>query len=128
MNREFTLFLIRILSATAVLTVLGWILFTFIVPEMYLHILPWMLVFFLTVTLLTYFLQHSAKKNMRRFTHISMIASVLRFIIYSTFAFIYLYLRPENAVVFIVSLAVCYIVFTVTEVCCLSKVKNNTKT
>ncbi len=127
MNREFFVFLAKILSATAILAVLGWGVFTFAVPGMYLPILPWMLLFFFVVTLLTYLLQHSVRKNMKRFTHVSMIASMLRLILYSAFAFIYLYLKPENAVVFVVSLAVCWLVYTLMEVCCLSKTKNNTK-
>jgi|LSQX01.2.fsa_nt_gb hypothetical protein len=127
MNREFFVFLAKILSATAILAVLGWVVFTFVVPGMYLPILPWMLLFFFVVTLLTYLLQHSVRKNMKRFTHVSMIASMLRLILYSVFAFIYLYLKPENAVVFVVSLAVCWLVYTLMEVCCLSKTKNNTK-
>jgi|LSQX01.3.fsa_nt_gb hypothetical protein len=127
MNREFLLFLLRITLATIILAGLGWILFIRVVPEMYLQILPWMLLFFFAITLLTYMLQHAARKNMRRFTHISMIVSMLRLILYSSFAFIYLYKKPENAVVFIACLAVCYIVYTLTEVCCLSKTKENRK-
>ncbi|SRR5690606_23092885 len=123
MNSDFSKFLIKTIAATAVLAIAGFLAFTFLFPDKYLPVLPWMLVFFALVTLITYYAQlRVAQKDFGRFTRNSMLVSFLRLVIYSVFAFIYLSQKNDRAAVFVVCLAVTYLVFTFLEVSDLSRV------
>jgi hypothetical protein len=128
MNRELKKFVIKTLAAALILLVFGWIVFTFFVPDKYIAVLPWMLFIFLIITLVTFTFQlQVAKKDMARFTRISVLVSFLRLVLYSAFAFVYLAKRPENAAVFIVCLVICYLVFTILEVAELTGISKNLK-
>jgi len=128
MSRELNKFIIKILAAALILFVFGWIIFTFFVPAKYIDILPWMLLIFLIVTLVTFIFQlQVAKKDMARFSRISILVSFLRLVLYSAFAFIYLAKRSENAAVFVVCLVILYLVFTFLEVTELARISKNIK-
>jgi len=122
-RRELKQFILVILAATAFLVLTGWIVFTFIVPDKYLTILPWMLGFFGLITILTHGYQLKlAKKDMARFTRYSMLISVVRLALYSVFTIVWLAVNNENAEVFVVSIIVVYMVYTITEITSLSKI------
>ncbi len=128
MSRELNKFIIKILAAALILFVFGWIIFTFFVPAKYIDILPWMLLIFLIITLVTFIFQlQVAKKDMARFSRISILVSFLRLVLYSAFAFIYLAKRSENAAVFVVCLVILYLVFTFLEVTELARISKNIK-
>jgi O-antigen/teichoic acid export membrane protein len=128
MSRELNKFIIKILAAALILFVFGWIIFTFFVPAKYIDILPWMLLIFLIVTLVTFIFQlQVAKKDMARFSRISILVSFLRLVLYSAFAFIYIAKRSENAAVFVVCLVILYLVFTFLEVTELARISKNIK-
>jgi hypothetical protein len=116
-GKELKRFILKILIVVAVLTALGWLVFTRVVQGQYLPILPWMLLFFAAVTIATYAFQVKlARKNMVVFTRYSMLFSLFRLLIYSAFAIGYLAVNSENAAVFVVCLVVVYITFTFLEV------------
>jgi len=132
MSREFFKFFIKTIVTAVILAVLGWIAFNFIFTGKYLPVLPWMLGFFAVVTLVTYYSQLKvAQKDFGRFSRNSMLVSFLRLVLYSVFAFLYLAKNTENAAVFVVCLAITYLVFTFIEVTDLSqlsrKIKNQNK-
>ena len=128
MNSEFKMFIIKTTAAALILFVFGWIVFTFFVPDKYIAVLPWMLFIFLTITLITFLFQLLvAKKDMARFSRISVLVSFFRLVLYSAFAFIYLAKRPENAAVFVVCLVIFYLVFTYLEVAELTRISKNLK-
>lgn len=128
MSREFSKFLIKTVVAAIILTVLGWLTFTFFFPGKYLPVLPWMLGFFTLVTLITFYSQLKvAKKDFGRFSRNSMLVSFLRLVLYSVFAFLYLAKNAENAAVFVVCLAITYLVFTFIEVAELSQISTQLK-
>lgn len=128
MSRELNKFIIKILAAALILFVFGWIIFTFFVPAKYIDILPWMLLIFLIITLVTFIFQlQVAKKDMARFSRISILVSFLRLVLYSAFAFIYIAKRSENAAVFVVCLVILYLVFTFLEVTELARISKNIK-
>jgi tryptophan-rich sensory protein len=123
MSREFSKFITKILIAAVVLAIAGWIIFSFLVPRHYIPVLPWMLLFFAIVTVITYGYQlRLAKKSMNRFAQYSMVMSMLRLALYSLFAIIYLAKNSEHAAVFVVSLVTVYIVFTIIEVADISRI------
>jgi len=128
MKKELKTFIIKIVAAAFIILAFGWIVFTFFAPNQYIAVLPWMLLIFLTITLVTFIFQlQVAKKNMARFSRISVLVSFLRLILYSAFAFIYLAKKPENAAVFVVSLVIFYLVFTFLEVTQLTRISKNLK-
>jgi O-antigen/teichoic acid export membrane protein len=128
MTWELKKFIVKTLAAALILFAFGWIVFTFFVPDKYIAVLPWMLLIFLIITLVTFIIQlRMAKKDMARFSRISVLVSFLRLVFYSAFAFIYLAKRPENAAVFVVCLVIFYLVFTFLEVAELTGISKNLK-
>ncbi len=123
MDRDIRNFITRILIAGIVMIILGWIVFTYIMPGKYLQVLPWMLAFFTLIAILTHAWQVKlSKKKLSQFTRNSMIVSILRLLLYSVFAIVYLASNQENAAVFVVCLIFVYSVYTIFEVSELSRV------
>lgn len=128
MSRELKRFIGKILIAAVALATAGWAIFTWFAPNHYLPVLPWMLAFFTVVTILIHAWQLSlAKKDMGRFTRSSMIVSLLRLVLYSGFAIVFLINRSENIPAFVVSIVVVYIVFTFLEVADLARITKKGK-
>ncbi|MFW5756131.1 MAG: hypothetical protein ACOCWK_05985 [Tangfeifania sp.] len=128
MSRELIRFIIKILVAALLLVAAGWIVFTFYFPEKYLPVLPWMLAFFTVATVLIHSWQLTvAKKNMAKFTQNSMIVSLLRLVLYSGFAIVFLITHSENIAVFVVCIAVVYLIYTFLEVFDLQKLTKQKK-
>ena len=123
MNPEIKKFIFKIVFAAFLMTVLGFFVFIFLLPDGYLPILPWMLLFFSVVVIITHSYQlRLAQKNMGRFTRSSMVISMLRLMVYSFFALIYIASNQENVAVFVVSLVFIYSVFTVMEITDISRI------
>ena len=123
MSTQFKRFVVKTFVAAGILVLFGWMIFGFVTPGKYLSVLPWMLAFIIFITLITHaYLLRMAKKDMSRFAGGNMIISMLRLLLYSAFAFVYLYKNPEEPAVFVVCLVVCYIVFTYLAVADLSAV------
>ena len=117
MNTEIKRFLFKIILTTLILALLGALLFCFIIPQYYLSIFPWLLLFFAAVTFLVHAWQiNLAKKDMAKVSRSSMIATMLRLFLYSAVAIIYFATHPENAVIFVISLVILYVVFTYIEI------------
>ena len=128
MSRELKRFIGKILIAAVALATAGWAIFTWFAPNHYLPVLPWMLAFFTVVTILIHAWQLSlAKKDMGRFTRSSMVVSLLRLVLYSGFAIVFLINRSENIPAFVVSIVVVYIVFTFLEVADLARITKKGK-
>lgn len=128
MSRELKQFTIRILIAVGFLAAAGWIVFSFVTPESYLPVLPWMLAFFGLFTIGIHGFQlRLAKKNMSGFVRYSMVVTLIRLFAYSLFAIVYLCINSANAAVFVVCLVVVYFVFTFLEVAELSRFLKKSK-
>ncbi len=131
MNRETKKFIGKILIAAFFMVIMAWSIFTFFIPEKYLPILPWMLIFFTLVAITVHIYQVKlSKKGLGHFTRSSMIISVGRLMLYSIFAFVYLAINQKNASVFVVSLVFIYSVYTIIEVSELTRMmrrNNNSK-
>ncbi|MDD2381444.1 MAG: hypothetical protein WCY58_09660 [Mariniphaga sp.] len=122
MSNAFKYFIVKVFIAIFILLLSGWIVFSFFLPDKYSPILPWMLTFFSLFTIGIHGYQlRLAQKDMARFVRISMIISMIRLLVYSLFAIVYLSLAPDNIPVFIVCLVVVYLVFLVLEVADLSR-------
>ena len=116
-------FLIKILVISAAIVLIGWIVFKLFIPEYYLSILPFTLVFFLIVTILVHAWQvKMASKGVAKFTRSNMLLTFVKLILYSVFAIFYIALNRENALIFVISLMIIYLVYTILEVSELSRI------
>ncbi len=110
-------FLKKIVIATVILSLAGGLLFYFFLPEYYLPVLPYTLLFFLVVTVLIHAWQlNLAKKDPVKFSRYSMLITFLKLVIYSAFAIIYIAGSTENLLVFVIAIMIFYVVFTTIEV------------
>ena len=110
-------FLKKILIATVTLAFVGGLIFYFFLPQYYLSILPYTLIFFLVVTVLIHACQLIlAKKDPAKFSRYSMLITFIKLVIYSAFAITYIAGNSENLLVFVIAVMIFYIVFTTIEV------------
>jgi len=120
-------FITNIVLISVVLALIGWLIFSQFIPQYYLPVFPFILLFFAvtSVTIHAYQLQ-LAKKDMAKFTRSNMIVTFLKLFLYSAVAIIYFAVDPQNAKVFVVNFVLLYIVYTVFEVLSLLKIPVNT--
>ena len=118
-------FIAKILGVSVALIITGWIVFSLIIPEYYIPVLPYMLLFFLVVTIIVHAWQlKMAKKDIAKFTRSNMLVVFFKLVIYSVFAVVFIAIDGENAMVFVICLMIIYLIFTFVEVSDLSR---NTK-
>ncbi|VAW14843.1 hypothetical protein MNBD_BACTEROID01-1311 [hydrothermal vent metagenome] len=123
MSPEFKKFLLKLIAATIILALLGWVVFFFIFRGLYMGIYPVALVFFSTFTLLVHAYQLKlARGNLAKFTRSNMLVTFVKLVVYSLFTVIYLAANTENAVVFVIVVMALYLVFTSLEVSDLVKI------
>lgn len=116
-------FIIKIIATSIVLVVIGWLVFSLFLPEYYLPIMPVALFFFFIMTILVHTYQlRLAKKDIGKFTRSTMLVTFFKLIVYSIFAVVYIALKTENAIPFVISLMIIYLVFSFVEVAELSKI------
>lgn len=110
-------FITKVLVAGATLVLIGWLVFTLFLPEYYLPVLPYTLLFFVVITIVVHAWQlNLAKKDMARFARFSMLITFFKLLIYTVFAVVYIANNTENVITFVIVLMVLYIVFTFLEV------------
>lgn len=119
-------FVIKILVVSAVLALIGWLVFKYFLPEYYLPVLPFVLLFFLAVTISVHAWQLKlAKKDIAKFARSNMLITFFKLIIYSVFAVVYIAVDSENALVFVICLMLLYLIFTFLEVSDLTRISKN---
>ena len=115
-------FIVKIIIASVILIILGFVVFNFFFPNYYLPVFPWLLLFFFLASLVIHSWQiRMAKKDLNKFARTNMMATMIRLFIYSTIAIIYIATKPENALAFVICLMTFYLVFTFIEVTDLSR-------
>ena len=116
-------FIYKILLITLGLAVIGWVVFSMFLPQYYLPVFPFLLLFFAGTTILIHAFQlQLAKKNMAKFASSNMLISFSKLFLYSLVAVIYFILDAENAKVFVVCLMLLYLIFTSFEVISVLKI------
>lgn len=120
-------FTVKMLVVAAVLVALGGIVFS-ILPQYYLPVLPFLLLFFVLVTLLIHAWQLSlAKKDIAKFARNNMVITFVKLVLYSVIAVTYIAIDSENAVVFVICIMLIYLIFTFIEVLELSNISRKGK-
>lgn len=110
-------FIINISIITISLALIGWMVFSQFIPQYYLPVFPFLLLFFAVVSVLIYAYQlQLAKKDMAKFTRSTMLITFLKLFLYSAVAVVYIAIDTENALVFVIGLMILYVVFATFEV------------
>jgi hypothetical protein len=115
-------FIIKIAVISLVLVLIGWLLFSQFIPQYYIPVLPFLLPFFIVVSISVHAFQlNQAKKDLAKFTRNNMLITFFKLIFYLTVAITYFAVDAKNAKVFAICFTLLYLIFTVVEVTSLIK-------
>ena len=123
-------FIINITIISTALVLIGWLIFSKFIPQYYLPVFPFLLLFFVLSSLMIHAYQiQLAKKDLSKFTRSNMLITFFKLFLYSAFAIIYIAVDTSNAKVFVICFVLLYLIFTVFEVTSLVSItsKNNKK-
>ena len=110
-------FIITLLFIALIITLLGYGLFLFLIPQYYFPHFPVIPAFLLLVTIMVHvYLIKSSENNPRKFTSKYLGAMGLKMFIYLVFLVVFLFIDTAHAVPFLVSFLVTYAAFTLYEV------------
>jgi len=121
-------FIINIILISAALAFIGWLVFSQFIPQYYLPVFPFLLLFFAVVAVLIHAYQlQLSKKDIGKFTRSTMLITFFKLFLYSAAAVVYIAVDTENAKVFVIGLMILYVVFTTFEVTSLLKMTTKIK-
>jgi hypothetical protein len=110
-------YILNLLVVLLVIALISWLVFTKFIPQYYLPIFPFIVLFYAVVSASIYAYQlQLASKDTGKFTRSIMVVTFLKLILYSTVAIIYIAIDRENAKIFVACFMSLYVVFTVLEV------------
>lgn len=125
MNTNLKRFIVKTTGISVLIAFIGWLVFSLILPQYYLPILPYTLLFFLVVTVWVHAYQLKLlKKDLAKFTRNNMLITSFKLIIYSIFAIVYIAVDSENALVFVICLMLLYLIYSFIEVAELTRISN----
>ncbi len=128
MNALIKRFLSRSVMLFATLLVLGWVLYTQIIPQHLFEPWPFILIFFfVTTNLVHFYLLRIAESNMPKFTARYMVLSTMKLLFYLLVAIVFFMAKSEQAKLFLINYLIGYVCFTILEVAEISyvvKLKN----
>lgn len=117
MNADLKRFIAKTVVLSAVIALIGWLVFSLFIPQYYLPIFPYALVFFLIIAIAVHAYQlRLARTNMAKFTRSNMLVTFFKLVVYSVFAVVYIANDSENALAFVIALFFLYLVFSFVEV------------
>lgn len=117
MKQKYQHFLTRLTYLTILLALLAWSLTVLFPAGVVSTAFPWILLLFLATTALVhYVLLKITALNPRRFISYFMLATFIKLILYFTAVLIFLFTHREQALSFIVTFMIIYIVYTMFEV------------
>ena len=121
-------FIIAIAGISVGLALIGWLIFSQLIPEYYLPVLPFLILFFAVTSVLIHAYQLKiANKDMAKFTRSNMLFTFFKLVLYSALAVIYMAVDTKNAKVFVICFMVLYLIFTFFEVFSLIRITTNGK-
>lgn len=121
-------FIAKLSALTLIAALVGWLVFSLLLPQYYLPVLPWLLIFFYVFTLIIHAYQlNLAKKDFGKFSRSNMLITFIKLIVYSVLAIVYIALDKENAFPFVICLFFLYLIFTFFEVSEISKLSRSQK-
>jgi Mn2+/Fe2+ NRAMP family transporter len=121
-------FIINIAGISVALALIGWLVFSQFIPEYYLPVFPFLLLFFAGSSVLIHAYQlQLVKKDMAKFTRSNMLITFFKLVLYSAVTIIYITVDTKNAKVFVICFMMLYLIFTIFEVYSLIKITTNNK-
>lgn len=121
-------FIIAIAGISVGLALIGWLIFSQLIPEYYLPVLPFLILFFAVTSVLIHAYQLKiANKDMAKFTRSNMLFTFFKLVLYSAVAVIYMAVDTKNAKAFVICFMVLYLIFTFLEVFSLIRITTNSK-
>jgi len=130
MRTPFKKYFLNALIFSLIIGLAGVILFSTLFKAYYLPIYQFILIFFFLLTVILHaFLLNTSTKKMLKFNSKYMLFTVLKMIIYIAFICLYLIFNKENAVPFLITFFIGYLLFTFFEVLSVVSLirKNNIK-
>jgi uncharacterized membrane protein YqjE len=119
-------FVAKLTALTLLVALVGWLVYSMLLPEYYIPALPFLLAFFYVVTLVLHIYQlKMSKKDLGKFTRSNMIVTFIKLMLYSVVAVVYIAIDKENAIPFAACLMVLYLVFTIFEIKELTKISQS---
>lgn len=110
-------FIIKIAVISVALALIGWFLFSQLIPQYYIPVLPFLLPFFIVVSISIHAFQlNQAKKDFAKFSRNNMLITFFKLIFYLIVAITYFAVDAKNAKVFAICFMLLYLIFTVIEV------------
>jgi len=121
-------FIAKLTVLTLAIALVGWLFFSMFLPEYYLPVFPWLLIFFYAFTLAVHAYQvNLSKKDLGKFTRSNMLITFVKLVVYSAAAIIYIAFDKENAFPFVICLFLLYFVYTFFEVAEITKLSRSHK-
>ena len=109
-------FIISILTFSIIISIIAVAVFHFLLPQFYLSVFPFLILFFVVVTIGTHIiLTKAGKKTIRQFSTFYMGSITAKLFIYLIFLVTYALTNKEQAVPFILTFFILYVVFTFFE-------------
>jgi hypothetical protein len=116
-------FIVRLTGITLVIALISWLVFSLAIPEYYLPVFPFLLLFFYFITIAIYAWQlKQAQNDMGKFSRSTMLITFFKLILYVVAAIIYIALDSENAIPFVICLIILYLIYTFYEVAEITKI------
>ncbi|GAB1451031.1 hypothetical protein MASR2M47_10870 [Draconibacterium sp.] len=121
-------YILNLFVVLIVVALIGWLVFSKIIPQYYLPVFPFLVLFFAVVSVSIHYYQlQLAKKDTAIFTRSIMLITFLKLILYSAVAIIYIAIDRENAKIFVVHFLSLYVIFIVFDVFSLLRITANSK-
>ncbi len=115
-------YIIKILSISIIVSIVGFLLFYFALQQYYLQIFPVMILFFIVSNIAVhYILTKAGKKNIRQFSTYFMASIGLKLLVYMIFIITYVLMNRESATNFVIQFFALYIIYTIYETQATSK-------
>lgn len=106
----------RLLSFTVIISLVAYALFGTVLEKFYLPVFPYLIGFFVSVSLLVHFtLLKASDFRIAKFSTFFMGSITAKLFLYIIFLVIYVLFDKENAVVFLITFFVFYLLFTIFE-------------
>lgn len=121
-------FIVKLTATTLAVALTGWLVFWLFLPDYYLPVMPFLLLFFYIATIAVHAYQlKQAKKDIGKFSRSNMLVTFFKLILYSVVAVVYIAFDSANAIPFVVCLMLLYLIFTFLEVKELTHISKSTR-
>jgi len=106
----------RILVFSSLIFAIAYLIFYFAIPQFYINIFPFLLLFFVSISILAHvILTKAGKEKITRFSTFYIGSITVRLFIYTIFLIIYILADRDHAITFLISFLILYFLFTFFE-------------